>query len=294
MCLGRTGRGPITAEVVSAAAAGDVAVQFRSADLGSADDVAHALLAATHSGELRSVLHAGGALADALVPRQTLQGARAAFAPKAGGGALLAAAAAVRAPSARLQLFSSMSGALGNGGQANYAAANAALDALALQLQASAAAGPTAILPRHCCCITAAHPAQTSSTASTAVLQKSCSVVLIVTSTQCASPCGISAVLVFHESHLRCRHQLFVSTSTEAYALMQDICNLSMRALFSSARCPMTVRARSRVRILLEPQPLDWICRWLSSKGGAGSAGVGAPGHQHCLGPVGRQWDGGR
>lgn len=86
------------------------------------------------SAPLSSVLHAGGALADALLPNQTAAGARTAFAAKAFGGAALAELTAA-APVAGLQLFSSISGTLGNAGQANYAAANGVLDSLASRLQ---------------------------------------------------------------------------------------------------------------------------------------------------------------
>lgn len=137
-CLGRTGRGPAVAAIAAAAAVegSGCMVQFCAVDLGAAEDIGYAAACAAESAPLQSVLHAGGALADALLQRQTLSAARTVFAPKARGGALLARVTA-RLPVAGLQLFSSMSGALGNGGQANYAAANAALDKLASQLQVS-------------------------------------------------------------------------------------------------------------------------------------------------------------
>lgn len=83
---------------------------------------------------LTSVLHASGALADALLPGQTASGVRTAFSAKAFGAAALADLTAA-APLTSLQLFSSLSGTLGNAGQANYAAANGVLDSLASQLQ---------------------------------------------------------------------------------------------------------------------------------------------------------------
>ena len=83
---------------------------------------------------LTSVLHAGGALADALLPDQNASGVRTAFSAKASGAAALAVLTAA-SPLTCLQLFSSLSGTLGNAGQANYAAANGVLDSLASQLQ---------------------------------------------------------------------------------------------------------------------------------------------------------------
>jgi hypothetical protein len=81
------------------------------------------------------VLHAGGLLADAALPSQTAASLRAVAAPKLSGLSNLSAAAAGQ-PLARTLLYSSISGELGTAGQANYAAANAALDAAAAAMQA--------------------------------------------------------------------------------------------------------------------------------------------------------------
>lgn len=84
---------------------------------------------------MTGLLHAGGALADAMLGRLRPAAVRAAFAPKvAGGSAALAACAG--APLAAATFFSSIAGALGSAGQAGYAGANAWLDARAAQLQA--------------------------------------------------------------------------------------------------------------------------------------------------------------
>ena len=80
------------------------------------------------------LLHAGGLLEDALLPRQSLGGLRRVFAPKLAGLLKLAAACAAGPPST-VALFSSIASLLGSPGQANYAAANAALDAWALRAQ---------------------------------------------------------------------------------------------------------------------------------------------------------------
>lgn len=78
---------------------------------------------------------AGGLLEDAPLQKQTAAAVRRVMAPKvAGVSALLAATSA--APVATVALFSSIAALLGNAGQANYGAANAALDAIASRLQA--------------------------------------------------------------------------------------------------------------------------------------------------------------
>ena len=68
------------------------------------------------------------------------------FAPKASGASHLHAATARTALEA-LVLYSSAAAALGNVGQANYAAANAALDALATRRHAEGLAASSVQLP---------------------------------------------------------------------------------------------------------------------------------------------------
>jgi acyl carrier protein len=106
-------------------------------------DVSVAADAAAAAGLRRSVgsyWHAGGVLRDGLLAQQSASALRAALAPKLGGW--LAAAAALAVHPLRCQLFfSSVAALLGNAGQANYAAANAALDAAAA---ATAACGMAA------------------------------------------------------------------------------------------------------------------------------------------------------
>lgn len=78
-------------------------------------------------------------LRDALLAKQTAAGLRQALAPKLAGGANAAAAQRCQPLQQRL-LFSSVASLLGNTGQANYAAANAALDAAAQAMQQQGAA----------------------------------------------------------------------------------------------------------------------------------------------------------
>lgn len=80
-------------------------------------------------------------LAVALLARQTASGLRSALAPKLSGG-LNAAVALGTHPVQQRLLFSSVAALLGNAGQVNYSAANAALDTAAqlLQQQGGAAA----------------------------------------------------------------------------------------------------------------------------------------------------------
>ena len=88
----------------------------------------------------QGVFHSGGVLADATLPNQTPSGIRAALAPKL-NSALLWERAVGAQPSTMHVTFSSVAALLGSPGQANYAAANAALDALAEGWQARGAAG---------------------------------------------------------------------------------------------------------------------------------------------------------
>lgn len=121
------------------------AVTLHKCDAAAAADL-EPVLQTTGSGQprqpLAGVLHAGGVLADATLANQTLGGLRSVFAPKAAGTAHLAtSAAATLQPLAAVQLFSSVAAALGSGGQANYAAANALLDAAASGMQRSGLPG---------------------------------------------------------------------------------------------------------------------------------------------------------
>lgn len=155
--LGRTGLagaaqdGASTADpaaVPAAATAGGAwtaAVTVVKCDAATASDAA-AVMEAAGTGPRRvplaGMLHAGGVLRDATLPNQTMPGLRAVFAPKAAGAAHLAtSAAATLQPLAAVKLFSSVAAALGSGGQANYASANALLEAAAGGMQAAGRPG---------------------------------------------------------------------------------------------------------------------------------------------------------
>ena len=77
-----------------------------------------------------TVMHAGGLLQDATLGNQTVGGGRQVFAPKVGGVARLSLTLGLQ-PLASAIMFSSTASLMGSPGQANYAAANAALDAWA-------------------------------------------------------------------------------------------------------------------------------------------------------------------
>ena len=86
---------------------------------------------------MAGVLHAGGVLRDAVLATQTAQGVFEVFAPKVSGAAQVLRHTGLQ-PGAGVQLFSSIAAAMGSGGQANYAAANATLDTWAHGCQAQA------------------------------------------------------------------------------------------------------------------------------------------------------------
>ncbi len=76
------------------------------------------------------VLHAGGMLADATIPKQSLSTIRQVFAAKV-DAARHAHSSTACEPVTSTLLFSSVAALLGSAGQANYSAANGALDGLA-------------------------------------------------------------------------------------------------------------------------------------------------------------------
>ena len=111
-------------------------------DVGDAADASTLLAGPTFVG----VLHAAGVLHDMMVRSQTAQGLDAVACPKSLAASRLRAAA-VSTPLEVLALFSSVASTFGNVGQANYAAANAHLDALAMCRRRCGALGSSLQIP---------------------------------------------------------------------------------------------------------------------------------------------------
>ncbi len=111
----------------------DVAITCMTADVAQRGEVA-ALLARIDRElpPLRGVVHAAGQLDDAALPHQTVERLERVMAGKLYGAQHLDELTRER-PLDFFWLYSSLAGLVGNPGQANYAAANAALDAVALR-----------------------------------------------------------------------------------------------------------------------------------------------------------------
>ena len=136
--LGRTGRLGSASEagtlLGSLAHDSSAVISLSSCDASQAEDAAGALASATAQQQLAGLLHAGGVLADAVLPNLTAGAIKRVFAPKVSSLAVLQAALQLQ-PAATQLLFSSVAALLGSPGQANYSAANAALDASAQHAQ---------------------------------------------------------------------------------------------------------------------------------------------------------------
>ncbi|WP_452094298.1 SDR family NAD(P)-dependent oxidoreductase [Dactylosporangium matsuzakiense] len=113
------------------------AVEYRRADI--ADEAAVRGLVA-EIGALRGIVHAAGVTRDALAVRKTAEQVAEVLAPKVTGTVLLDAATA-GAPLDFFVLFSSVVAETGNPGQADYAAANAFLNAFAEERESRRARG---------------------------------------------------------------------------------------------------------------------------------------------------------
>lgn len=146
LLLGRSGRLAVNNNCVPSAihmlVANDAAhITLTQCDIAATEDALAALVDAHASlPPLASFVHTAGVLADRLIGSQTMADAQRVFAPKLAGLAAAAPALDV-VPLRQSLLFSSVSAALGNRGQAPYAAANAALDSIAHAMQLRGAAG---------------------------------------------------------------------------------------------------------------------------------------------------------
>jgi len=130
LMLGRTGHLTSPHDGMSGQACG-AEVQILHCDVSCAEDCE--LLGGLG---LQGVMHAGGVLADSVLGNQTAQSVKRVFAPKVAGLHHLANTFAMDAMNVQV-LFSSVAALLGSAGQANYAAANAVLDAQAHMWQSA-------------------------------------------------------------------------------------------------------------------------------------------------------------
>ncbi|WP_029002383.1 non-ribosomal peptide synthetase [Azorhizobium doebereinerae] len=135
--VGRAADGPAIAEKLAGLSGRNGAqVIYRSLDLVDGPAV-EALLADIRArfGRLDGVLHAAGVLQDGPLARKTPDDLARVLAPKVAGTLNLDRALG-DAPLDLFVLFASLSGAMGNAGQADYALANACLDAFAAEREA--------------------------------------------------------------------------------------------------------------------------------------------------------------
>ncbi|MEU9282325.1 type I polyketide synthase [Streptomyces sp. NPDC048342] len=133
MLLSRSGaRAAGVAELVGELAGSGAVAEVRSCDLGDREALARVVADIQESGHpLGAVVHAAGVLEDATVAGLSAEAVTAVLRPKA-RAALHLHELTAEAELSAFVLFSSVAGVLGNPGQANYAAANACLDALAV------------------------------------------------------------------------------------------------------------------------------------------------------------------
>ncbi|TKA02938.1 type I polyketide synthase [Actinacidiphila oryziradicis] len=111
-------------------------VRIVAADVADRTAVAELLGSVAPDHPLTAVVHTAGVLNDAVLTELTPDRVDAVFGPKVDGARHLDELTR-ELPLAAFVLFSSAAGVLGNPGQGNYAAANAALDALSIQRRAA-------------------------------------------------------------------------------------------------------------------------------------------------------------
>ncbi len=115
--------------------------EHRAADVADAAAVARVVAEVSRrAGPVRGVVHAAGVTADARLVRLDAAAAATVFAPKVSGFAALDAATRAE-PLDFFVAFSSVAAVFGRAGQSAYAAANAALDALAVTRDAAVSRG---------------------------------------------------------------------------------------------------------------------------------------------------------
>jgi acyl transferase domain-containing protein/NADPH:quinone reductase-like Zn-dependent oxidoreductase/nucleoside-diphosphate-sugar epimerase/acyl carrier protein len=129
--LGRSEPGAEARAVIGELEQAGARVTVLRGDVGRREDVERAVAAAeADGGRLRGVVHSAGILADGLLANQEWERFASVFEPKVAGAWNLHEATAGRELD-WFCLFSSAAALLGSAGQANHAAANAFLDALA-------------------------------------------------------------------------------------------------------------------------------------------------------------------
>ncbi len=142
--IGRSGLStPERAEAVAALERDGAQVLVCAADVSDEAALAGALAQSrARFGPIDAIYHAAGVAQDGLLTSKSPDELDAVFAPKV-AGAIHLDRLSREDPIARFIIFSSLSGVLGNLGQADYAAANAFLDAWAIQRTARGAPGET-------------------------------------------------------------------------------------------------------------------------------------------------------
>jgi acyl transferase domain-containing protein len=129
--LGRSAPDDDLREVLAQTGSDGARIVYRQADLTRRDEVLEAVSwILGEFGSLNGVLHAAGTLRDGFIVKKTDDDFRAVLAPKVAGTLYLDDATG-DLPLDFFVLFSSLSGSFGNPGQADYATANAFLDAFA-------------------------------------------------------------------------------------------------------------------------------------------------------------------
>jgi acyl carrier protein len=134
--VGRRAPGPEAENTIAALREQGVDVRVLSANIASPADVARILATITTDQPLRGVFHAAGVLDDGVLAQQSWERFARVFAPKVDGAWLLDQQTRGMGLD-MFVLFSSAAALLGAPGQANYAAANAVLDALAQRRRAA-------------------------------------------------------------------------------------------------------------------------------------------------------------